>query len=441
MKESKLKITDFFKNEYVDQASYDNLRKIASVVDGQKNASRKVLYTILEHNIKSDIKVSQLGAKCSEFAEYLHGSIDGVVVGLAQNFPGSNNIPLLVREGNFGTRFDNEASAARYIFTHGSKEFFELFNKEDSAVLKDQFFEGAKIEPMHYVPNLPLLLINGSQGVSSGFAQLILPRKPENIKKYLKDSLAGKKLNQSLLDPYFNGFNGTIAQGDNPKQWIISGTIERKSASRLLITEVPVGYGLMDYIKILDKLEDDKVILGYSDMSEDNKFLFEVRMTSSDLKKFTDDDLLQKLKLQKKVSENYTVMSESNRVLPLETSEEIISRYIQVKLEYTQKRKDNQLKNLASDIDLDKSRYLFIKGITEDTIKISKRKKAEIEESLKKIPGIIERDGSYDYLLNMAIHSLTEERMKRLENNIAELEKSLKALEKTEVKDIWLAEI
>lgn len=436
-----MKISEFFKNEYVDQASYDNLRKIASVVDGQKNASRKVLYTVLEQNIKTDQKVSTLSSKIAEFTEYLHGDISGVVVGLAQNYPGSNNMPMLMREGNFGTRFDNEASAPRYIFTYGSPELFTLFNKEDSKVLKEQFFEGTKIEPMHFVPSLPLLLINGSNGVSSGFAQLILPRDPENIKKYLKAVLQDKPVKKEWLTPSYSGFNGTITQGVTSVQWVIQGSIERKSANRFVITEIPTNYGLMDYIKVLDKLEDDKVIQGYKDMSENNKFLFEVRMSSSDLKKFSDDDLLDKMKLTRRISENYTVMSEENKILVMKSPAEIMNYYVRVKLSYLVKRKVNQLQQIKTDIDLDNSRYLFIKGITEDSIVISKRKKADIEKSLKEIPGIIQRDKSYDYLLNMPIHSLTEERMKRLETTIKELEKSRKVLEKTSVTDIWLSEI
>ena len=123
-----ISVKTFFNTEYVNTASYDNLRKIASVVDGQKNAGRKILHTILEKNVKEEIKVSQLGSKVAEFTEYLHGNLDGVIVNLCQNFPGTNNIPLMVREGNFGTRFKHLASASRYIYTHGADEFFKLFN-------------------------------------------------------------------------------------------------------------------------------------------------------------------------------------------------------------------------------------------------------------------------------------------------------------------------
>jgi DNA gyrase/topoisomerase IV subunit A len=75
-----MKISDFFAEDYVNYSSYDNLRKIASLVDGQKNGARKVLYTILEKSIKEKIKVSQLGSKVAEYAEYLHGNLDGVIV-------------------------------------------------------------------------------------------------------------------------------------------------------------------------------------------------------------------------------------------------------------------------------------------------------------------------------------------------------------------------
>ena len=178
-------ITEFFNTDYVNYSSYDNLRKIASLLDGQKNAARKILYTILAKNIKEKIKVSQLGSKVAEFAEYLHGNMDNVIVNLAQDYTGTNNLPLLQKKGNFGTRFAQEASASRYIFTYGSDNLFKLFNKDDIEILTKQYFEGQEIEPMFYVPNLPILVINGSEDVSSGFAQKILPRSVNDVKRNL----------------------------------------------------------------------------------------------------------------------------------------------------------------------------------------------------------------------------------------------------------------
>lgn len=439
MTPSKLTLTEFFKTDYVDYSSYSNLRMISSVVDGQKNGARKVLHTIIEQNIKAPQKVSQLSSRAAEFTEYLHGSLDGVIVSLAQNYPGANNVPLLVREGNFGTRFDNEASATRYIFTHGSDEFFQLFNKDDTPVLKHQTFEGAKIEPVFFVPTLPVLLLNGSSGVSSGFAQQILPRNPKDIQKYLNVELT--KGRKPKLIPWFNGFNGTVTQGVNSKQWEIRGTIERLSVNRLRITEIPVGTGLMDYIKVLDKLEDDKIIQSYKDLSEDNKFLFEVKMASKDLASLDEDQLLTTFKLIKRVSENFTCISEDNKIIVFETAEEVIEHYIKVKMEYLGLRKEHKLSELKDDISIEESRFAFINAIVQDELIINKRKKSDIEADLVNIRGVIKQNDSYDYLLNMSIHSLTSERLQRLSKIIKDKTNEYEVLLKTDISDIWIKEI
>lgn len=436
----KISITDFFNTDYVDQASYDNLRKIASLVDGQKNASRKVLYTVLEKNIREKVKVSQLGSKVAEFAEYLHGSLDGVVVGLAQDFPGSNNVPLLQKKGNFGTRFANEASASRYIYSYGSDKFFELFNKEDIPVLKHQMFEGNQIEPMFYVPSLPMLLVNGSEGVSSGFAQKILPRDPVKLAQYIKAKLSGKT-SRYRFEPYFEGFKGTVEQGETPQQWLIKGKVQRKSINKVLIEEVPVGYDLRGYIKVLDKLEDDKVIQSYRDLSEDDSFKFEVSIQSKVLKQWSDEDLMNKLKLIKKVSENYTVIDENNKIQVLENAEEIINKYISIKLEYMEKRRLYNIGILEQDIRVLFSKYTFIKMIVDDKLIVNKRKKADIETDLDSVEPIIQVNDSYDYLLNMPIHSLTEERLEKLTNDIKSKKSELDELNKTTNTVMWLKEI
>jgi DNA gyrase/topoisomerase IV subunit A len=436
-----MKISTFFENDYVNQASYDNLRKIASAIDGQKNASRKILYTILEKNIKDEIKVSQLGSKVSEFAEYLHGNMDGVIVGLAQNYPGTNNVPLLSREGNFGTRFSQEASASRYIYTFGTKEFFNIFNKDDNAILEKQYFEGQEIEPKFYYPSLPILLINGSDGVSSGFAQKILPRNPNFMRQYIQHKLTGSKYDKNAFVPYFEGFTGIIEQGENTAQWIIKGKIVRKSINKIEIVEVPVGYDLKGYLSVLDDLEDKKIIQTYKDKSENDKFLFEVTISSKDLKEWDDEILLSKLKLIKKITENYTCIDADNRIKVFEKVEDIMDYYIFVKKDGLRLRKDYLIEKYDLEIRLDYSKYLFVKNIVEEKLIINKRKKSDIEIDMSNIKGIIKRDDSYDYLLNMSIQSLTEERMKRLEDEIKNKKVELDKLKDTSIEDIWISDL
>ena len=140
-----MKITDFLNNEVVNFASYSTLRALASYIDGLKNSHRKVVCYMLLNNVTKEKKVFNLSGEIMTSMEYLHGDISGSVITLAQNYPGTNNIPLLSREGNFGTRFTNEASATRYIYTAKDKMFDYLFNKSDINVLPEQYFEGTKI--------------------------------------------------------------------------------------------------------------------------------------------------------------------------------------------------------------------------------------------------------------------------------------------------------
>ena len=435
-----MKVSDFLNNDLVDYASYSTVRMIGSAIDGQKNAARKIVKTILDKNIKKEIKVSQLGSKASEYTEYLHGDICGVIVTMAQNYSGTNNLPLLDREGNFGTRFIPEASASRYIYTNGSKEMFELFNKDDLNILEKQYFEGEEIEPKFYLPCTPLILVNGSEGIATGFAQKILPRNPELIKNYLISKLnkTNSKTDKTFT-PWFKDFTGEVIQGENPKQWIIKGKVQKISITKVLITELPVGYSLKSYISILNKLEDNKVITSFKDKSEKD-FRFEVSMLSSNLKKLSINDLLVKLKLIKTVTENYTCIDEFSKIKEFNDVSEVFDYYYSIKLKYLQKRKDYLIKTIKESIQLNYSKYLFIKNIVEDKLIINKRTKDEIIKDLSLITDIQVYD-NYDYLLNMRISSLTKEKMIELEDSLRNLKKKFNIIKTTSLQDLWKDEL
>lgn len=434
-----MQLSNFFNSDFVDYASYDNLRKIGSCIDGLKNASRKVIFTVLEKNIKEPIKVSQLANKVAEYAEYLHGSLDGVVVNLGQDFSGTNNVPLLQKKGNFGTRFAQEASAPRYIFTYGSKNLFTLFKKEDLKILKEQMFEGERIEPVFYVPTLPLILVNGSEGVSSGFAQKILPRNPKNIIKYLTNKIQGKRNNKDLLKPFFNDFKGTVEQGETSFQWLIKGKIERTNKNQITISEIPVGYDLKTYIKVLKTLEDNKVILDWDDLS-DKEFKFIVKMNPKDLDKLSEDEILDRLKLVKKVTENLTCLNANNQIQEFQSVEEILDYYFKVKMEYLGKRKNYLVQELKTDLDILNAKITFIKAILDKSLVIEKQPKDKIVKNLEKIITVKVQD-SYDYLLNMPLYSLTLEKIKALTETLKNSKLKLKETQEKTLENFWLEDL
>ena len=434
-------VKDFLNSEQADYASYSTLRAIGSLIDGLKNSSRKIVYTS-QAKLNSDTKVETFANFAAGFTEYLHGasSLNGVIVSLAQDYAGTNNIPLLAREGIFGSRFRFDASAPRYIYTNKEKYFDKIFNPEDNKVLIKQSFEGNEIEPRFYVPTLPLLLINGSEGIATGFAQKILPRNPLKVIQCIEEYIKTGKVNESLLTPWFRGFKGKVSVGSNPGQFIIEGCIEKISLSKLRITEIPVSYQLESYINVLDDLVDSKTIKEYEDLSEDDNFLFEVTMDSKTLK-LEEDKILELLKLKKPVTENYTCINELNRVEEYTSAKEILLHYMDIKVQYTEQRKHTNIADMQDELEVLKSKYFFVKAILEETILINNRKIQDIELELDNHPNIKRVDDKYDYLLNMKITNLTEDMFLKLKEEIKQKKTKYDEYKETPSIELYIRDI
>lgn len=190
-----MNISDFLNNQYADSALYMNFRNTPSFIDGLKNSSRKIVHTIKKTSQKTQLKVSALASKITDLDAYLHAdtAAQGAVVTITQSYCGSNELPVLEGIGAFGTRHTPQAAAPRYIYVKPAKYFDLLFRKEDDINLNEQIFEGEKIEPMFYVPTLPLLLVNGSIGIGVGFASTIFSRSVNNIIKLIKKLFRWKR--------------------------------------------------------------------------------------------------------------------------------------------------------------------------------------------------------------------------------------------------------
>ncbi|KAI5298687.1 DNA topoisomerase 2, partial [Ascosphaera atra] len=162
---------DFINKELILFSMADNIRSIPSVVDGFKPGQRKVMYACLKKNIRKDIKVYELGGYVSAETAYQHGdaSMQQTIVALAQDFVGSNNVNLLEPSGNFGSRLQGgqDAASARYIYTRLTPFARRVFHQADDALLTYNVDEGQRIEPETYVPVVPMLLINGAEGIGT----------------------------------------------------------------------------------------------------------------------------------------------------------------------------------------------------------------------------------------------------------------------------------
>ena len=434
----------FFEQDYVNQASYDNLRKIASLVDGLKNASRKVIHTVLDKKITELTKVSQLSSKAAEYADYLHGSLDGVVVTLGQDYLTTNQIPLLKRKGNFGTRAIPEASASRYIFAAGNNRLREIFLDIDKPLLVGQTFEGTKIEPMYFTPELPILLVNGSKGVSSGFAQNILARPVDSIVQCINvflesgDYKALELINK--VKPYIGNFNGKVERDpENPQafKWLFTAnfTIDKNVVT---ILDIPYGSDLRSYLQVLDKLDDDKKFKKYEDCSDGDNFKFVV--TFDKKTSLTKDQVIKLFKLQTSVTENFTCMDESNKIFEADNPFDILKRYVDIKLGYIEKRKALILENLKIKMSKDQSILWLIQEVINNKINFKKLKSSDLNKLFNKNELYQDPNDSqegFGYLHRIPMGKMVKEEVQSLEAKIKQTKQEIKETEKTTIQQMW----
>jgi len=282
--------------EFIDRglihfSIYDNERSIPNLMDGLKISLRKILYAAFKKGgLKTEIKVAQFSGYVSEHSAYHHGeaSLNAAIVGMAQNFVGSNNINLLEPNGQFGTRINagKDAASERYIFTQLNKLTRLIYRQEDDAVLSYIDDDGQMVEPVYYAPAIPMILVNGSKGIGTGFSTDVMPHNPLQIIAYIRAMLrdvAKGSADRPVIEPYFKGFKGTVkniatsatsgapAASAASAKFLIKGTYEIIADRKVRITELPIGTWTDDYKEFLEKLMEVPAAAAAASASDKDK--------------------------------------------------------------------------------------------------------------------------------------------------------------------------
>lgn len=390
----------FVDKELIHFSNYDNHRSIPSFCDGNKPGQRKVLFTCFDKNLNKEKKVAQVASDVSGYSAYHHGevSLEGTIVGMAQNFIGSNNINLLFPSGQFGTRIKGgkDCAQSRYIFTRLEKITKLLYKKEDEPLLNFLVEEGQNIEPEWYLPVLPMVLVNGAHGIGTGFSTHIPSFNPKDIIFNLKKMMDNQKIKP--LIPWYKNFKGNIIQKkvNGFKKWFTEGVWSFKSPTTMEITELPIGSWTDDYHQHLENLTIDtsekdakkkknQCIVSYkkcNDHDDENIHLILTfkKEKLNDLKE--DSKKLKKiLKLEESKScsvSNLHLFDPLGEIVKFNSPEAILRSYYRVRLPFYKKRKEYQIKYLEREIKYLSARIRFIKGIIDDNIHVSKRPNEEI---------------------------------------------------------------
>jgi DNA topoisomerase-2 len=497
--QSSVTVSDFVNKDLIHFSNYDNHRSIPSVFDGLKPSLRKIMYCAFKRNLRSEIKVAQLAGYVSEHGAYHHGeaSLNGAIINLAQNYVGTNNINLLMPEGQFGSRLLNgqDSAAPRYIFTYLSKITHLLFNKDDYPLLKLTEDDGQTVEPLFYMPILPIILINGTTGIGTGWSSNIPQFNPIDIITNIRRLMNGEQ--QLGLSPWYRGFIGTIRRVSSNK-WLSKGRYRVLDDTTIEITELPIGYSTQNFKELLDMYEkgfktdtgaasttadkkkkpgaapakkpkwaefadsDGKLIKSFKNESSDSQIKFTLKFDNRVLNKLlsgvdktglSELDKLFQLTTSISCCNTMNLYDENNKLQNFKSPEEILEYYYHKRIEYYGLRRLNLIRILEQEVLLLSTRARFILDVINDVVKVRNILEVEIIKQLKTLKYAIMVDnvlieyetlkpeqrenGSYDFLIVMPIRSMTKEKVEELLKEKEKRSIELEILKKKTDKDIW----
>ncbi|KAI1130516.1 DNA topoisomerase [Nemania abortiva] len=478
----KVTYDDFVNKELILFSMADNMRSIPSIIDGLKPGQRKVIYACFKRNLVKDKKVIELAGYVSEQTAYHHGeiSLQQTIIGLAQNFVGSNNVNYLEPSGNFGSRLagGSDAASARYIHTRLSPFARRAFSSLDEPILEHLDEDGRKIEPKNYVPILPTVLVNGADGIGTGWSTSIPNYHPMDIIRNLKRRMGRMDGDDEkpfeTMTPWFRGWKGT-AQPAEANRYQFNGIAYRdeKNPNEVVITELPIRMWTDDFkAKLEDIIRAEKgpsFIKDYKEFNDHNNVHFEIQMDEKHMAKALEEGLLEKFKLVKQVAtSNLVAFDTTGRIRKYDKVEDILEEFYNYRLDMYMKRKAHWLGVHHSDYRKLKNQARFIQEIMDQKLVVSRKKKAIIIEELRerKYEAFIKNaeaktkseedddeaetaeenpvdDDSrgYDYLLSMPIWSFTQERLDRLKEQIVKKKAEHDELQALTEKDLWCKDL
>ena len=466
----KVQYEEFIDNELIHFSTYDCARSIPNMVDGLKISLRKILYSAFKRKLTSEIKVAQFSGYVSEHSAYHHGeaSLNGAIVNMAQNYVGSNNINVLMPNGQFGTRLQggDDSASERYIFTQLNPVTRYIFPDLDDNVLNYLNDDGTMVEPEYYVPIIPFALVNGISGIGTGFSCNIPAFNPMDLVSYLQrklytfmspqySNIETTSTNCKFV-PYYEGFKGSITSIDENK-FLIKGLYEKIGDDKVRITELPVGTWTMPYISYLESLMDttDKngkkqtpQIKDFTSLSTevlvDITIVFP-RGKLDDLLSVKDDNningLEKLLKLTTSVSTSNMHMFDANRRLhKYKSVQEIIEDFYNVRLSLYEKRKSHMVKLLEMKLMKLSNKAKYIQETLKGTVDLRKKNASQVEELMNKNK-FDKIDGDFKYLIKMPMDSVTEENVQHIMKEKDDAKDELETLMKTSIYKMWINEL
>ena len=484
-------LTRYFNQELIKFSIEDCRRSIPNLFDGLKVSHRKILYAVFKKNLSpsgKSMKVAQLAGYCAEHSNYHHGEqcLHDTIIKMTHNFVGSNNVPFLARDGQFGSRAygGKDAANARYIFTKLAPLTRLLFPAADDHLLRYTLDDGDRVEPDFYVPIVPTILGNGCvAGIGTGWSCSVpcfdFVRLCDKVREWLRspDDF------EMDLEPYYHGFSGTMEKV-GPNKYQSSGVLRpyapggrSKKTNLWEIVELPVQVWTNKYKEELEMMVEQKKLKSLQNFSTPDSVHFVVEPMEGFV------PTLDTMKLRSAVlMTNMVLFVEDQKLQKFDSLKDIFVAYAQKRLELYTLRKTHLLKELRVELLLLKNKRRFLEEVQSQVLKVFRVPEKEVVLQLSKTkydkdPRVrntkvavesshlhlgdndesespsgpeasldAEASGGsehqeYGYLLRIPMRDFTEEKVLELDAKTKKKTAELRALEKTTEAEMWESEL
>lgn len=406
------------KDEYRTYQIYTLMdRAIPYLQDGLKPSQRRILFTLYKNQSKGLMKVTGLTGLVLTLHPHGPASIETSIVNLAQDYTFSNNYPLIDKKGYFGERMETQAAAGRYIECKmGEVAKVIMFDDMNQVEMVPNYDEKV-MEPSSLLPKLPVMLLNGAEGIGTGFSTVIPSFNHNDIIKSMIQVVETGRARK--LKTWTRNYKGSVQVERTGR---IHYSMEfKKIGDKIFITELPRGYDAKKIYKHLTKYIESDFIKDYIDSSVDNDIMIELlfkRGQNPSLK-----EVISTVGTTAAQSPNYTLISEKG-VTVLRQAEEIIEIFTAQRLEVVKRRYELLISDAKDRLKKNNEIIRFIKQKYYAQAEKKNNRKAFVEYLSKN------KFVYAEYLSDMAIYRMTKDEVTKRQLVIADDKKKIAAYEK-----------
>ncbi len=414
---------------YLNYASYVILeRAIPKLIDGLKPVQRRILFTLFNQRDEKLHKVANIVGQTMMYHPHGDAPIYEALVTLA------NKGFLLDRQGNFGNPYTGDPSAAaRYIETRLSKLAHEtMFNPDLTDYIPS--YDARNQEPVSLPAKIPLLLMQGAEGIAVGMATKILPH---NFIELLEAEIAvleGEKFN--LVPDFPTGGIMDASQYDEGRGKVkLRARVDIRDPKTLVIVEICYGTTTESLIRSIDEAaKKGKIKIESINDYTAEKVEIEIKLPRGQYAEELIDALYAYTECEVALNSQIVVIKDD---LPCEMYvNEIITYYAHKLQEYLKKELELERDRLTEKIFQKTLEQIFIENRLYKNIENQKTYEAvhrTIEESLqpfhKQLPRIPTEDDR-ERLLSIPIRRISKFDIDKNEQEIRDIETELHRVEK-----------